>query len=97
MRFAWDDAKRDANLRKHRVRFEDAIKVFDDPHHIDVDATEDEYDEERRAATGRADPARLLVLKVIYTDRSADVRRIISARPADPWDANDYHSRFTDS
>ena len=94
MRYEWDPEKRNANWRKHRVRFEDAIRVFDDPYRNDVDATEDEYGEERRAVIGRMDQSRLSVLLVVYTDRPPDIRRIISARAADKEDLNDYHSRF---
>ena len=31
MRWTWDPAKNDANLRKHRLSFEAALLVFDDP------------------------------------------------------------------
>ena len=31
MRWTWDPAKNDANRRKHRLSFETAILVFDDP------------------------------------------------------------------
>lgn len=31
MRFEWDEAKNQRNLLKHRVRFETAALVFDDP------------------------------------------------------------------
>jgi len=32
MRFEWDENKNRRNLRKHGVRFETAVLVFDDPH-----------------------------------------------------------------
>ena len=31
IRFEWDEAKAKSNLRKHGVRFEDAMLVFADP------------------------------------------------------------------
>ncbi|QUJ06778.1 BrnT family toxin [Salmonella enterica subsp. enterica] len=31
--FEWDANKAKSNLRKHGVRFEDAVLVFDDPRH----------------------------------------------------------------
>jgi uncharacterized protein len=34
MRFAWDEDKNRRNLRKHDVRFETAVLVFDDPYAI---------------------------------------------------------------
>jgi hypothetical protein len=34
MEFEWDSNEADANLRKHRVSFEDATRVFLDPQRI---------------------------------------------------------------
>jgi len=34
MRFEWDEHKNRQNLRKHDVRFETAVLVFDDPYAI---------------------------------------------------------------
>lgn len=31
MTFEWDDAKNASNFRKHRISFEEAMAVFDDP------------------------------------------------------------------
>jgi len=46
MRFIWDENKNRQNLRKHDVRFETAVLVFDDPYAITQrDATFE--DEER--------------------------------------------------
>jgi len=48
----WDDQKHAENLLKHRVRFEDACCVFDDPYYIEL--FEDlEDDEDRWRVTGR--------------------------------------------
>ena len=35
-RFVWDEAKARANLRKHRVSFQTAARVFADPHALTV-------------------------------------------------------------
>lgn len=32
--FEWDSNKARNNLRKHGIRFEDAVQVFDDPCHL---------------------------------------------------------------
>ena len=34
LRFSWDERKNRSNRRKHRVSFETAALVFDDPCHI---------------------------------------------------------------
>lgn len=35
MRFEWDDKSR-SNRAKHKVSFERACRVFDDPHHVSL-------------------------------------------------------------
>jgi uncharacterized DUF497 family protein len=45
--FEWDDAKAEANLRKHKISFRAATRVFDDVLVlIEQDVSED-YDENR--------------------------------------------------
>lgn len=48
--FVWDDAKADANVRKHGVRFEEAATVFFGPLFVVVDASRND---EARHATRR--------------------------------------------
>jgi uncharacterized DUF497 family protein len=48
--FVWDEAKADANVRKHGVRFEEAATVFFDPLFVVVDASRND---EARHATRR--------------------------------------------
>lgn len=76
--FEWDDAKAEANLRKHKISFREARRVFDDPFAmVEQDVTED-YGEDRFLATGRVEG---LLVTVAYTERG-DRLRIISARKA---------------
>lgn len=35
MEFEWDPIKAEANQSKHRVRFEEAIEAFFDPHAVE--------------------------------------------------------------
>jgi uncharacterized DUF497 family protein len=52
--FAWDDAKAEANFRKHKVRFEHAVQACEDPFAlIDLDDSED-YGEDRFILIGQA-------------------------------------------
>ncbi|CAN0457508.1 unnamed protein product, partial [Phaeothamnion confervicola] len=44
MDFEWDDAKAEANWKKHKVDFSAAMRVFLDPYRRE-DVDEDEYDE----------------------------------------------------
>ena len=78
MEFEWDENKDAENQRKHRISFQVAVDVFDDPHHLEEDSTKPEYGEERRRAIGMVEDR---VVTVIFTDRDGKTR-IISARRA---------------
>jgi uncharacterized protein len=82
MRFIWDEEESRRNLTKHRVSFETAKLVFDDPRAVSrMDRVEDV--EERWQTLGLA--AGIVVLLVVHTYREEsgeEVIRIISARKA---------------
>ena len=88
MKFEWDEAKRAANLVKHKVDFELAKGVFDDPCRIEVEDESMDYGETRLIVIGFA--ADILLLTVIYTERGECIR-IISARRATPKERRLYH------
>ncbi len=77
MEFEWDAAKNDANVSKHAVSFQDAIKIFEGPVLEGPDERRD-YGEDRIIAIGMLDD---IELTVVYTTRG-ESRRIISARRA---------------
>ena len=78
--FSWDPEKADANLRKHRVSFDEAITVFDDPLAISGEDPEHSFGEERWVTFGLSLRGRLLA--VFHTDElGGTIMRIISARP----------------
>ena len=76
----WDNAKEAANWRKHRVRFDEADTVFNDPKILVIDDPDHSQNEDRFIAIGESEQRRLLV--VSYTIRG-DEQRLISARTAD--------------
>jgi uncharacterized DUF497 family protein len=80
--FEWDLAKAEANLRKHRISFPYATRVFLDPHRLEKLDTREEYGEERWVVLGRVDDFDLVV---VYTLRGSNVR-LISARKANRYD-----------
>jgi uncharacterized DUF497 family protein len=85
--FEWDDAKAQANLRKHKVRFEHAAEACEDPFAlIELEDSQD-YGEERFLLIGRAQDG---VIAVIYTERNERIR-IISAREANDYERRNYH------
>jgi uncharacterized protein len=85
--FEWDNAKAEANFRKHKVRFEHAAEACEDPFAlIELDDSED-YGEDRLILIGRASDG---VLTVVYTECN-DRIRIISAREANDYERGSYH------
>ncbi len=89
MRFEWDPRKAEVNLRKHGVRFGEALTIFDDPMELVIADPAHSDVESRFLSLGRSSEARLLV--VAYTERG-DALRIISARPASPKERKMYDS-----
>ena len=82
IRFDWDPKKAAANLRKHKVSFEDAQSVFSDDRALLIDDPDHSEDEERFVLLGLSQSLRLLVVVHCYRAEGR-VIRIISARKAD--------------
>ncbi len=80
MRFEWNQTKARANLRKHRVSFEEAQTVFYDD--LAVQFYDESTEEERFIMLGKSGLSRVLV--VVHCERGEDdsTIRIISARKA---------------
>jgi len=77
MESEWDEEKAAANLTKHKVSFDEAKTVFDDPLYVDFYDPDHSFDEHRYIIIGKSRQGRLLI--VSYTERD-DVTRLISAR-----------------
>jgi len=77
--FEWDETKARANLRKHRVSFEEAKTVFNDPVAITIPDPQHSVEESRYVSVGCSSQGRVLV--VVFTDRGEKIR-IISSRKA---------------
>jgi hypothetical protein len=86
-RFEWNAHKAGKNLRKHRVSFEEASTVFDDPMFISVVDEGHSEDEERYITLGLSNRGHLLA--IAHTDRQGRIR-IISARKATGKEARFY-------
>ena len=84
MHIEWDQQKNQANYAKHKINFELASKVFDDPlARFRFDRVVD--GEERWLAVGKVLVLHVLVVAHTYrnhTDTDQEVIRIISARRA---------------
>ena len=88
-KFVWDSEKAEINLKKHKVAFEDAARVFLDEYRYD------DYDENHSNFEDRIKTVGFVmnVLAVIYTERG-DRNRIISARRADRKEEAEYFGQF---
>lgn len=85
--FEWDDAKAEANFRKHKVRFEHAAEACEDPFAlIELEDSQD-YGEDRFLLIGQAADG---MLAVVYAERHGRFR-IISAREANNYERRNYH------
>ena len=85
MRFGWDDTKAAANMRKHGVSFETALRVFLDQ--LNHSVPDPHPDGDRWTTLGVVDG---VVLRVTHTMPDWGVGRIISARKATPHERRDY-------
>lgn len=78
MKFEWDEAKNEANIRERRLDFADAVEMFDGPMLTKPDTRKD-YSEIRQIGFGYVQ-GRLMT--VAFTEREPDIIRIISFRKA---------------
>lgn len=78
-RFEWDEPKAALNLRKHGIRFEEAVSVFSDTLAYTFKDPDHSVGEERLLTFGYSQAGRLLA--VVHAERGQAIR-IISARRA---------------
>jgi uncharacterized DUF497 family protein len=92
LRWTWDPAKAEANLKKHKVSFELAVRVFGDPFSITV--PDPCPDEERWRTIGKPSPDFPVLLFVVHTwpddDEEEPAGRIVSARKAEAHERKQY-------
>lgn len=77
--FEWDERKAQANLRKHKISFEEAKTVFDDPFLLTFPDRKHSESEERYINIGTSQKGRILI--VIHTEQEQNMR-LISCRKA---------------
>ena len=108
MVFEYDEAKNQANIKKHHVSFKAAARVFFDLNLIELydeenSIFEDRFDTIGNAAIGMTGTT-CDILFVVYTDRVRqmvdgviiDVTRIISARYATEFERGLYYGKIND-
>ncbi|MEK6333478.1 MAG: BrnT family toxin [Acidobacteriota bacterium] len=92
MIYEWDPKKAKANLRKHRVSFEEAATVFLDPYAITYPDPDHSVEEFREITVGHS--AKLGVIFLSHTQRGNRIR-IIGARKATRWERKQYEESIS--
>lgn len=90
MQFEWDAAKSAHNATARGLPFELAVLLFDGPT-LEAEDTRRPYGEVRMRAVGEVGGDTLVC---VYTDRAADIRRIISLRWANRRERNGYRAAY---
>ena len=80
MQFDWDLRKADTNRQKHRVSFEAAELVFEDPQA--VSKLDVRFEDERWATISRSGVRILFIAHLVIETNDEETIRIISAREA---------------
>jgi len=89
-RFIWNRLKAQANERKHRISFEKATEVFDDPFFIEEYDEEHSGNEDRYNIVGFVEGKHIIVS---FTLRDNFVR-VFSARKADAEEEGAYDAHI---
>jgi len=92
MKFEWDEEKNVLNKQKHKISFETAMHVFEDPEYIEMYDFEHSAEEDRYIAIGRVGE----VLFVVFTERKEFIR-LISARLATEKERRLYYDQNNDN
>ena len=88
MKFEWDENKNIINKEKHKISFETAAHVFDDPNYIEMFDFEHRVDEDTYLAIGKVGD----VLFVVFTEKKETIR-MISARLATSMERSLYYDQ----
>jgi uncharacterized DUF497 family protein len=94
MKFEWDEAKNNINIKKHKISFEEAKSVFEDPLHISKLDFRFNYFEERWITLGTSKKDKILVVaNLFFSENGEEIIRIISARKANKKE-KEYYEKF---
>ncbi len=85
--YEWDETKAKENLKRHRISFEEAKSVYNDPHLWTFPDPDHSDIEQRYINIGYSSRGRVLV--VTHTERGDNIR-IISCRKATASEVRDH-------
>jgi len=92
MRFTWDRAKAEKNLRVHGISFETATEVFSNPNQVTIENyfIEDQGEQRYGIIGLTQDLVLLLVVFVDRTEAEIETIHLVSARKAEKYEAKIY-------
>jgi hypothetical protein len=96
MKFEWDAYKAKSNLLKHKISFEEAIRIFNDPFHLSIYDGVHSINEDRWVTIGTIVPDKRIVL-VVHTfkdETNTELIRVVSARKATANERRQYLNRI---
>jgi len=93
--FVWDEQKQLININKHKISFDEATSVFDDPHAFLMPDELHSDEENRFIIIGMSKKANVLLVCHCYRNGDSLIR-IISARKATKHEEALYGGDFND-
>ncbi|MBI3913628.1 MAG: BrnT family toxin [Chloroflexi bacterium] len=92
MKFVWDREKAATNLKDHKVSFDEASTIFDDPLAVLFPDEDHSIEEDREVIIGHSTQRRLLL--VFFTELAENIIRIFSARKPTRMERKDYEENI---
>ena len=91
-KYKWNEAKNKANVKKHKISFEEAIEVFHDPMHRSRSDDENLRGESRYLTIGQMYNGRVIIVVHFdyFNENGVEIIRIISARKANSTERRIY-------
>ena len=94
IKIVWSARKNRLNTGKHKIDFDEAKSIFDDPLQISVSDPDHSFDERRYITIGMSDRNRLLIVAHTFEN---DTIRIITARKPNRRERKDYEEGVYDA
>jgi len=94
IKILWAEKKNRQNIRKHKVDFNEAKTIFDDPLQISMNDPDHSFDERRYITIGISEQNRLLIIAHTFGD---DKIRIIMARKPTRRERKNYEEGAVDA
>jgi len=91
-KYIWNRQKNERNIKLHKISFEEAVAVFDDPFSVEEYDIDNSITEDRFNFTGNID-GKWIVVTVTITPKD-NMTRIISARKADILEKETYYANI---